>query len=59
MTLTGQDGIDFLAQCEAADIGTAELRSIRPRMDHEAKGRNADWFQSEENTEHISHFIKE
>jgi len=23
MTLTGQDGINFLAQCEAADIGLA------------------------------------
>ena len=37
MTLTGQDGITFLAQCEAAGIALVELRSIRPRVDHETK----------------------
>ena len=41
MTLTGQDGIDFLAQCEAADIALVNCASIHPRVDHETKTTEA------------------
>ena len=56
MTLTGEDGITFLAQCEAAGIALAELRSIRPRVDHDDKTREASacWLDQRK-TRTISH----
>ena len=39
VTLTGQDGIALLALCERAGIAlvNCDLRSINPRVDHQAK----------------------
>jgi anti-anti-sigma regulatory factor len=39
MTLTGQDGINFLAQCEAADIGLVNCDSyVREWITRESNG---------------------
>ena len=37
LTLAGQDGVDFLARCEAAGITLVNCASVRPRVDHETK----------------------
>ena len=46
MTLTGQDGITFLARVRSGRHCAGELRSICPRVDHADKERNVArcWF---------------
>jgi anti-anti-sigma regulatory factor len=45
MTLTGQDGIDFLAQCEAADVALRNCDPyVREWITRQKMGRSARWL---------------
>jgi len=58
-TLTGQDGINFLGQWEAADIALVNCVHMFASGSRDKDSERSRRWLSQESTAQISHFIKE